>query len=135
MSARSILVTLSVGRLLLAVVMVLAPRSIGKRWLGEGATSPEARAYLQTTGIRDAGYAIGCLHAVRTGADLGPWFAAGLAFDGVDAYATLSAEEVPAKIRLGGSIGALIAIAGNVAGLATERRRPGPAAEERAVGE
>ena len=124
MSAKRILSVVALGRLLIGVAMLVMPEEIARRWLGRGAATPESGALVRAVGGRDIAYALGSLQAVRSG-DPKPWLAAGLLVDGVDSWATMSAEGVPLRTRLAGGWAAFAAVAMNVAGLLAEDESTG----------
>ncbi len=116
MSPRKLLAFLAVGRLLIGLAMLVLPEEIARRWLGRGAATPESGAFVRAVGGRDVAYALGSLRAVRDGKPK-PWLAAGILVDGVDSYATLSAEGISGRQRLLGGSAAFAAVALNILGL------------------
>ena len=117
MSSRTILTLISGGRVVAGLVMLLAPKFMGERWLGAGGTDAESTALMRVGGVRDAAFGVGALVAAQTGADPRPWHAAAVVIDGTDAYATLSADGVPnsnkvpaAAIALGAALTSLAAL-------------------------
>lgn len=119
MSSRRILGAIAVGRLLIAIAMLVLPEEVARRWLGRGAVTPESAAFVRAVGGRDVAYALGSLHGARSG-DPRPWLAAGLLVDGVDSWATLSTEGVPLGRKLSGGWAAFAAVGMAVAGLLAE---------------
>lgn len=116
MSARRILTAIAAGRLLIGIAMIVLPEEVARRWLGRGAATPESGAFVRAIGGRDVAYALGSLHAARSG-DPRPWLAAGLLVDGTDSFATISADGVSTQQRLLGGWAAFLAVAVNAAGL------------------
>ena len=117
MKARTLLSALSVGRIVVGLTMMFAPRFIGERWFGAGGTDAESSALLRIGGVRDAAFGVGGLVAARSGADPKPWFAAGVIVDGTDAVATLKADGVPGSNKAPSIAVALGAAAASIAGL------------------
>lgn len=117
MSARNLLAMIAFGRLIIGVAMILVPKEVATRWLGRGAGTPESGAFIQAVGGRDVAYALGSLHAVRSGGDPKPWLAAGLLVDGTDSVATMTADGVPLKTRVMGGWAAFAATAANAYGV------------------
>lgn len=114
MSTRTLVGGIALGRLLLGGALLLAPRSVvGPGWVGDEAGRPAAGVLLRAVGARDVGLALGTLAALRSGAPLTPWVAAGALADGTDLAATVGAgAAVPASARA-----AVGAIAGGAFGV------------------
>jgi hypothetical protein len=117
MSARTILTALSAGRVFFGLVMLVAPRFIGERWLGAGGARPESAALMRVAGVRDAAIGVGGLLAARSETDPRPWLAGCAVADVTDAYATLTAKGVPASNKAPSIAVALGAAGAGVAGL------------------
>ena len=90
----------AVGRLLFGIWMLVAPREVAARWLGRGGTGAGDETFVRAVGGRDIAYALGSLHAVRSGGNPKPWLLASALVDGTDGFATLAAEGVPQQQRL-----------------------------------
>jgi hypothetical protein len=117
MNARSLLATLSAGRIFFGLIMLLAPRFIGERWFGAGGTRAESVALMRVAGVRDAAMGVGGLLAARSETDPRPWLAGCAVADVTDAYATLTAAGVPVSNKAPSVAVALGAAAAGIAGL------------------
>lgn len=117
MNARSVLGAVTVGRLLLGLWMLVAPRDLARRWVGRAGDNDATGVLTRAVGGRDIAFALGSLEAIRSERDPAPWLAAGVLIDGIDAVSTFAAGDVALKQRLVGSSGALLAVAANLFGL------------------
>lgn len=124
MSPRQVLTVLSAGRLAIGLLMIGAPRRVGRRWLGAGGTTSEAGALMRVGGIRDAAVGVGGLLTAQGEADPRPWLGAAAAIDLVDAWATLRAREAPLSRRLPSALFALGAGAVSAASALGEESPP-----------
>jgi len=76
--------TYGIGRAAFGVALLIAPVASGRMLAGEGATAPDAQAFLHGMGGRDLGLGLGMLAAVVTGRSPRSWLAAGVLADGSD---------------------------------------------------
>ncbi|HZU73420.1 MAG TPA: hypothetical protein VE990_11690 [Acidimicrobiales bacterium] len=111
---------MAAARLGLGVAMLVAPRRLGRLWLGPGVDDPRTRLVLRSMAARDAIVGAGALVAWRRRAPLRGWIEAGAAADAADLVATLvAARSLPPTGRYGVSA---FAAAGAVGGAALARR-------------
>lgn len=81
---------LSIGRVVIGGMAVLAPRRFARAWTGEsdqGVTGPFATRSL---GARDVAIGLGTLFALERGAPVKSWIQAQAVADGADALGTLA---------------------------------------------
>jgi hypothetical protein len=98
MSPRSGARALAVGRMGFGVALLLAPRSLAKRWLGEEhAARPAVQAIVRSVGVRDLVLGMIALHTLDH-PEVGPrWQATCAAVDTVDLLANVAARaDLPA---------------------------------------
>jgi hypothetical protein len=117
MNARTLLAALSAGRIFFGLVMLVAPKAVGRSWFGSGGATAESAALMRVGGIRDVAYGVGGLAAARSGADPKPWLGAAIFVDGTDAYATATAEGVPKSKKIPAIAVALSAAISGAVGL------------------
>jgi hypothetical protein len=109
------LVTLyAIGRGLFGAAALLAPTTMGRLLAGDGATQPDAKAFLRGMGGREIGLALGLLVSARTGTPVRPWLMAGLLADSGDITGIAGAwpHMTPAKRRIGLATAGGAALAG-----------------------
>ena len=117
MAPRDAARSLAIGRIVIGVVLVLAPRRAAGGWVGRDADSPGASVIARALGIRDAIFGGMVLHTAGHPQVGQRWLRACAVADGVDAAAVLAARrELPSLKALqfllvaGGSCGAHIAL-------------------------
>jgi hypothetical protein len=111
----------ALGRLAFGAGLMAAPRELGGVLLGDEAREPGVRIALRTYGTRDVVLGLGTLRAVAGGGDAGPWLAAGVASDVLDATVQLGEwSDLPPDKRL---LGVLMALGAAGAGVALLARR------------
>jgi hypothetical protein len=91
MDERQIARFLNGGRILVGAASVLFPGFVGRRWVGEGGTSTEAKLLARTFGVRDLALGLGTIQALGAGEPAARWLRMGVLSDGVDAAATVLA--------------------------------------------
>ena len=62
----ALLATYGIGRAAFGVALLIAPAAAGRMMAGNGATTPDAQAFLHGIGARDLGIGLGMLGALRT---------------------------------------------------------------------
>ena len=117
MSARNVLGAVALGRLAFALWMLVSPRDVGSRWVGEDGTSEGSGALLRAVAGREIAFALGSLEAVRSERDPAPWLAASVLVDGTDGVAVLAATSLPLKRRLLAASAAFGTMLANLFGL------------------
>lgn len=107
---------IAAGRILIGIVMLLAPRKGVRGWLGRDADSGGVTLLARAFGAREIALGAGTLGALTTGSPARPWVVAGIVSDGVDAAASvLALRHLPARRAL---TNATVATSATVAGLA-----------------
>lgn len=76
-------------RMLLGGVLLAAPSLSARPWLGEGITRGGGRVALEAFAVRDLALGIGMLRGLARDEPVRHWFRLGIAFELVDAGATL----------------------------------------------
>jgi hypothetical protein len=114
-TAREVARGYGAGRVALGAGLLVAPRLLGRPWLGRTATEPAGQVVLRALGARDLIIGAIALHTVDH-PDVGPrWQRTCAAADAVDALATLVARRsLPAA---GSALVAALAATGTVTGL------------------
>jgi hypothetical protein len=80
------------GRLALGLGLLLAPRAIGRSWVGEHAQRPAVQALLRSIGARDAVIGLIALHTLDH-PEVGPrWQRTAAAIDAIDVAVTVAAR-------------------------------------------
>ena len=111
---------LAAGRIAIGAALALAPRRLGRLWLGDAVQHPGARVALRSMAARDAVLGTGALLALKRGRPVRGWLEAGAAADAADLVATLVAgSRLPASGRVGVPA---FAVAGVAAGVVLARR-------------
>ncbi len=70
------------------VALIIAPRRLAVRWLGDAANDAPVQVALRGLGVREAVVHVGALLAARRDAPLRPWLAASVVSDLTDVIAT-----------------------------------------------
>lgn len=108
------------GRVALGAALALAPRRLGRVWLGSAVDDRATRVAVRSMGARDAVIGAGALMAARRGAPVRGWLEAGAAADGADLLASLLGGS---RLPLGGRVAVpVFAAAGMAAGAVLARR-------------
>jgi len=81
----ALLAIYGIGRAAFGVALLIAPAPAGRMLAGDGATAPDAQAFLRGIGARDVGLGLGALGAVRTRRATRGWLVAGVLADTGDA--------------------------------------------------
>ena len=115
MTAREVARGYGAGRVALGAGLLVAPRLLGRPWLGRTATEPAGQVVLRALGARDLIIGAIALHTVDH-PDVGPrWQRTCAAADAVDALATLVARR--SLPPAGSALVAALAATGTVTGL------------------
>ncbi len=105
---------LAAGRVAVGALLTIAPGSVGRLWVGDGARSPAAKIAFRAMGIRDLGLGACTLHALNTGEPVRSWVMVAAVSDSIDAAAAaLGARQIPlAKSILSVAVSSMAAAAG-----------------------
>lgn len=115
MSGRAIARTIAVGRVAFGVGMLVAPRAVGRSWVGDDGERPGATALVRALGVRDLVLGLIALHTVDH-PQIGPRYQRTMAVcDAVDLLATLAVRDSLPPASVAGT--ALVAGAGAAGGL------------------
>ncbi len=107
---------LAIGRMAFGVAGFLAPRALGRAWVGpEGASRP-VNMIIRAFAIRDLALGLGAYLAVTRDAPVRGWIEAGMLCDSGDAIATLVGPVGRAR-KFGLALAALGGLASGVAAL------------------
>jgi hypothetical protein len=110
---------LAAARIAIGVTLALAPRRLGRVWLGDAVDQAGARVALRSMAARDAVLGAGALLALRRGRPVRGWLEAGAAADAADLVSTMVAgSRLPMSGRLGVPA---FAVAGVAAGVVLAR--------------
>lgn len=111
---------LAAARIGIGVALAVAPRRLGRVWLGDVVDQAGARVALRSMAARDAVLGTGALLALRRGRPVRAWLEAGAAADAADLVATLLAGS---RLPMTGRVGVpAFAVAGVAAGVVLARR-------------
>lgn len=111
---------LAAGRVAIGLALAVAPRRLGRLWLGDAVEQAGTRVVLRSMAARDAVLGAGALLALRRGRPVRGWIEAGVAADAADLLATLVAgSRLPTTGRVGVPA---FAVAGVAAGVLLARR-------------
>lgn len=83
--SRALLASYGIGRAAFGVALLIAPAAAGRMMAGDGATTPDAQAFLHGIGARDVGLGLGMLGALRSRRSTRRWLIAGVLADTGDA--------------------------------------------------
>jgi hypothetical protein len=101
MNPKRLAAALAGGRVALGIGLALAPRRLGRTWIGEDATLPGGVVAVRATGVRDVAVGLGLLVALRRGRPLRGWLEAGAVTDMGDlVFTLLSFPQLPRVGRL-----------------------------------
>jgi hypothetical protein len=81
MNARTVALSLALGRAAIGAGLLLAPARINTPWVGADGARPGARVLGRAVGARDLAIGLGAAAALRQGASARPWLLAGLLAD------------------------------------------------------
>lgn len=95
-------VALVLGRLRVGagLALLVAPRLVGRMWMGDNARPHGARPFLRATGLRDLVLGVGTVLAVKDRSNPEHWLGMSAITDAGDALITLLARDVPRRARL-----------------------------------
>lgn len=79
------------GRAAFGVAMLLAPRMVGRSWVGEAADGPGGKTLVRAVAVRDLALGAGMLVALQRERPVRGWIEAGVVADLGDTAATLLA--------------------------------------------
>lgn len=100
MDARQSARSLAVARIAIGGALMLAPKRLGRVWLGAPAQQSATATVVRCLGARDIALGVGLARAIESGGDPRPWVLAAGAADACDAIATAAAwRELPATGR------------------------------------
>jgi hypothetical protein len=111
---RQLVTAIAVGRVAFGVTMLVAPRMVGRRWIGEAGDQPAVSAITRGLGARDAIIGAGTILAARDGAGLARWVQAAALADAADAIAIVAVRRHvrPAQVAAIVAIAAPAALVG-----------------------
>jgi len=111
---------LAAGRIAIGLALAVAPRRLGRLWLGDAVEAAGTRVVLRSMAARDAVLGLGALLALRRGRPVRGWLEAGAAADAADLVATvLAGSRLPVSGRVGVPV---FAVGGVAAGVVLARR-------------
>ncbi len=88
-------------RIAYGVGLILAPRRLGRRWLGPASATAPTQVPLRALGAREVVLHTGALAAAWRGRSVRPWLAGSVAGDATDLVATLAGRrQLPASAPL-----------------------------------
>jgi hypothetical protein len=103
-------------RIVAGAALVIAPRTIGIRWVGDDAARAGTRLFIRTMGIRDLALAVGTMRALNHRGPAREWVLASATSDAVDVVATvLAMPSIGVRRGLPSAITALLASAAGFA--------------------
>lgn len=95
---RTLAAALARGRIVVGLVMLVAPGLVLRGWLRR--VTPEARAVGRMMGARDLVLGLGALTSVKERTQDAEWLSMGAAADAVDAFVSLAAPGISRRGRL-----------------------------------
>lgn len=102
MDPRTLAWTEALGRAAIGAALTLAPRRLGRGWVGRAGALPGTRVVTTAVGARDLALGLGLADALRTGREPRPWLVAGALADAADVAATLRAHRsIPTAAAVG----------------------------------
>lgn len=111
MEARQVAVALAAGRIAIGTAAFVAPRLVGRSWLGEVSGADGTKIALRGLGARDAAIGVGLLAALDEPARARNWVEAGVIADAGDFVATALGRHAGRR----SAAAAVLAIAGGAA--------------------
>jgi hypothetical protein len=78
-------------RIVVGAALVIAPRTIGRQWIGEDADGAGSRLFIRAMGARDLALAVGTMRALNHRGPARDWVFASAASDAADVGATVLA--------------------------------------------
>jgi hypothetical protein len=82
---RQVVRILSVARVVIGAVLVIAPGAAGRRWIGDAATDPRVKVAVRGLGARDLALGLGALRALDRGEPARGWVQLAAVGDATDA--------------------------------------------------
>lgn len=104
MDPRTVAKLVAYGRIATGAALLVTPRLVVGRWLGDVAESPGGSVLARTFGARDLAVGAGAAYALATGGAARPWLVAAAFTDSVDAVATLAARRALPKAGALGTV-------------------------------
>jgi len=95
---------LAVTRVAIGAVLLAAPGSAGRRWLGDAATDGRVKVALRGLGARDLAFGLGALRALDRGEPVGGWVQLAAVGDLTDAVSGLVAIRRLGPLRGAGTV-------------------------------
>jgi hypothetical protein len=102
MDLRTLAFSHASGRIAAGTALALAPRTVGRAWVGRAGSAPGARVITTAMGARDAALGLGLAAALRSGREPGSWLRAAVLADMADLVATLRARDAIPAVSLVG---------------------------------
>lgn len=104
MDHRQIARIFAVTRIAIGAVLLAAPGAAGRRWLGDVARQPAAKAAIRGLGARDLAFGIGALRALDRGEPAAGWVRLAAVGDLADAASGLLAARQLGALRTIGTV-------------------------------
>lgn len=118
MDHRQSLRFISAGRIVIGVVMLVAPRRGTASWVGPDGRSGALTLLARSFGAREVALGAGTLTSLDSGGPARPWVMAGIVADGLDAVASvLAIRHLGARRALATGAVAVVATAAGIAAL------------------
>ena len=86
---RDMVMQLAIGRMAVGVAGLVAPKAVGRAWIGSEGKSPLVAVVTRAFAVRDLALGLGAYLAVQNDAPVRGWIEAGLLSDAVDVFSTL----------------------------------------------
>jgi len=99
MDNRRVIAMLSIARVGVGTVLLLAPRRMGRNWVGSVADDPRAALVIRGFGARDLALGLGTLRALSRNEPLTGWVQMAALGDACDAVAGLAAASSVGALR------------------------------------
>ena len=99
MDNRRVIAMLSIARVGVGTVLLLAPRRMGRNWVGSVADDPRAALVIRGFGVRDLALGLGTLRALSRNEPLNGWVQMAAFGDACDAVAGLAAASSVGAVR------------------------------------
>jgi hypothetical protein len=101
---RQVVRILSVLRVVIGAVLLVAPGAAGRRWLGEVATDPRVKVAVRGLGARDLALGLGALRALDRGEPARGWVQLAAVGDTTDAISSVVAVRHLGPVRAMASV-------------------------------
>ena len=99
MHERRVIALLSIARVGVGTALLLAPRQLGRNWIGSAAEDARTALVIRGFGARDLALGLGTLRALRRDEPLAGWVGLAAAGDACDAIAGIRAASSVGLVR------------------------------------